>query len=76
MSERHNKPMVDANSPTWEAVLAFLVKEREDARAIVDSLNVPEREADAQRGALALLQRLEALPVVPQRIRVSSTTRR
>lgn len=76
MSERQDKPMVDANSPTWAAVRAFLAKEREDARAINESMNVSEREADAQRGALALLQRLEALPVVPQRIRVSSTARR
>lgn len=76
MSDRQDKPVVDANSPTWAAVRAFLAKEQAEARAIVDSMNVPEREADAQRGALALLQRLEALPVVPQRIKVASNLRR
>lgn len=76
MSERQDKPSVDENSPTWAAVRAFLIKERDDARAIVESMNVSEREADAQRGALALLQRLEALPVVPQRIKVASNLRR
>lgn len=76
MSERQDKPSVDANSPTWAAVRAFLAKEQAEARAIVESMNVSEREADAQRGALALLQRLEALPVVPQRIKVASNLRR
>jgi len=76
MSERQDKPKVDENSPTWAAVRAFLVKEREDARAIIDSLNVSEREADAQRGALAIIQRLEVLPVVPPRITVASKLRR
>lgn len=48
---------VDKHSLTWKAVAEFAQAEREDA---IKAL-IADRDSERQRGALALLERLEAL---------------
>lgn len=49
--------MVDPNSLTWKSVQRFIEEQRQDS---IDFL-VADRDSERQRGALALLEKLEGL---------------
>ena len=49
--------MIDPHSATWKAVEEFIAEERKDC---IDFL-IADRNSDRQRGALALLEKLEGL---------------
>jgi len=48
---------IDAHSLTWKAVEKFIEQEKNDA---IDYL-IADRDSERQRGALALLEKLETL---------------
>jgi len=48
---------IDAHSLTWKAVEKFIEQEKDDA---IDYL-IADRDSERQRGALALLEKLETL---------------
>jgi len=48
---------IDPHSATWRAVKAFIEQEREDAINFL----IADRDSDRQRGALAVLEKLERL---------------
>tara|TARA_E500000178_G_scaffold347430_1_gene400729 strand:+ start:592 stop:765 length:174 start_codon:yes stop_codon:yes gene_type:complete len=49
--------MIDPYSATWKAIEKFIAEERKDC---IDFL-IADRDSDHQRGALALLEKLEGL---------------
>lgn len=49
--------MIDKHSLTWKAVLKFVEQERNDAISYL----ISDRDSDRQRGALAVLEKLEQL---------------
>ena len=49
--------MIDPHSATWKAVEEFIAEER---KYCIDFL-IADRNSDRQRGALALLEKLEGL---------------
>jgi len=48
---------IDVNSATWRDILKFIEQERQDAIQML----IADRDSDRQRGALVILDRLEAL---------------
>jgi hypothetical protein len=48
---------IDINSLTWKSVLKFVEQERQDAIQML----IADRDSERQRGALVILERLEAL---------------
>lgn len=53
--------MIDPHSATWKAIKKFIDEERQDC---IDFL-IADRYSDRQRGALALLEKLEGLTESP-----------
>jgi hypothetical protein len=49
--------MIDRHSATWRAIEKFIAEERKDC---IDFL-IADRDSERQRGALALLEKLEGL---------------
>lgn len=49
--------MIDKHSLTWKAILKFIDEERIDAIQFL----IADRDSDRQRGALAVLEKLEKL---------------
>ena len=48
---------IDIHSLTWKSVLKFVEQERQDAIQML----IADRDSERQRGALVILERLEAL---------------
>ena len=48
---------IDIHSLTWKSVLKFVEQERQDAVQML----IADRDSERQRGALVILERLEAL---------------
>jgi len=51
---------IDINSLTWKSVLKFVEQERQDAVQML----IADRDSERQRGALVILERLEALALL------------
>lgn len=48
---------IDIHSLTWKSVLKFVEQERQDSIQML----IADRDSERQRGALVILERLEAL---------------
>lgn len=54
--------MIDKNSETWRAVVAWANERRETSRDVLSGIGLDERDADVERGRLANLRELVSLP--------------
>ena len=53
---------IDINSLTWKSITKFIANERQEAIQML----IADRDSERQRGALVILDRLEALALIEE----------